>query len=90
MGSSERMSEEERFCWVMGHPIGLLVLFFVELWERFSFYGMRALLILYMTHELMFGDALSYGIYGAYGAQTGDHAGGGVDGSRPLRDDIRP
>jgi POT family proton-dependent oligopeptide transporter len=67
MGSS-RLSEEERFRRVMGHPAGLFVLFFVELWERFSFYGMRALLILYMTKELMFGDSLSYGIYGAYGA----------------------
>ncbi len=67
MGSS-RMSEEERYRRVMGHPAGLFVLFFVELWERFSFYGMRALLILYMTKELMFGDSFSYGVYGAYGA----------------------
>jgi POT family proton-dependent oligopeptide transporter len=33
----------------LGHPRGLMTLFFVEMWERFSFYGMRALLILYMT-----------------------------------------
>ena len=32
-----------------GHPIGLSTLFFTEMWERFSFYGMRALLILFMT-----------------------------------------
>ena len=53
---------------LLGHPAGLFVLFSAELWERFSFYGMRALLILYMTKELMFGDKLSYGIYGAYGS----------------------
>ena len=33
----------------LGHPRGLMTLFFVEMWERFSYYGMRALLILYMT-----------------------------------------
>jgi POT family proton-dependent oligopeptide transporter len=52
----------------MGHPKGLFVLFFVELWERFSFYGMRALLVFYMTKQLLFTDSMSYGIYGAYGS----------------------
>jgi len=33
----------------MGHPKGLYVLFFTELWERFSYYGMRAILVLYLT-----------------------------------------
>src|SRR6056297_1554917 len=51
-----------------GHPKGLFVLFFVELWERFSFYGMRALLVFYMTKQLLFTDQMSYGIYGAYGS----------------------
>lgn len=51
-----------------GHPKGLFVLFFVELWERFSFYGMRALLVFYMTKQLVFSDQMSYGIYGAYGS----------------------
>ena len=32
-----------------GHPIGLFVLFFTELWERFSYYGMRAILVLYLV-----------------------------------------
>jgi len=56
------------------HPRALFVLFFAELWERFSFYGMRALLILYMTKELFdqmaqgTADAKAYGIYGAYNA----------------------
>ncbi|MCP4922405.1 MAG: peptide MFS transporter [bacterium] len=47
-------------------PPSLTVLFFTELWERFSFYGMRALLVLYMTNELLFHDSKAYGIYGAY------------------------
>ena len=37
---------------LLGHPIGLFVLFFTEMWERFSYYGMRALLVLYMTQYL--------------------------------------
>ena len=52
-----------------GHPKGLSVLFFSELWERFSFYGMRALLVLYMYKELGYPNSpKAYGIYGAYGA----------------------
>jgi len=56
------------------HPRALFTLFFAELWERFSFYGMRALLVLYMTKVLFEkmeqgeADALSYGIYGAFNA----------------------
>lgn len=52
----------------LGHPKGLLYLFFAELWERFSFYGMRALLIIYMTKVFLFSDTMSYGIYAAYGS----------------------
>ena len=52
----------------LDHPKGLYVLFFSEMWERFSFYGMRALLVLYMTKQLFYGDARAYGVYGAYGA----------------------
>lgn len=37
----------------LGHPVGLFVLFFTEMWERFSYYGMRALLVLYMTQYLI-------------------------------------
>ena len=50
------------------HPKALFYLFFVELWERFSYYGMRALLILYMTKAFLFTDDKAYGVYGAYGA----------------------
>jgi proton-dependent oligopeptide transporter, POT family len=40
---------------MFGHPRGLTTLFFTEMWERFSYYGMRALLVLYLTSELMHG-----------------------------------
>lgn len=55
------------------HPKALFYLFFVEMWERFSYYGMRALLVLYMTAEvvkggLAYGEKSAYGFYAAYGA----------------------
>lgn len=57
---------------LFGHPKGLLYLFFAELWERFSFYGMRALLMLYMTEEIYKAfenrDIIASTIYAAYGA----------------------
>lgn len=53
---------------IFGHPKGLFYLFFAELWERFSFYGMRAMLILYMTDQLLYSDKMSFGIYAAYGS----------------------
>jgi len=48
------------------HPKGLFILFFAEMWERFSYYGMRALLVLYLTKHFLFTDGQAYGIYGAY------------------------
>lgn len=48
------------------HPRGLMVLFFSEMWERFSYYGMRALLVLFLTKHFLFGDEKSYLIYGTY------------------------
>jgi POT family proton-dependent oligopeptide transporter len=53
---------------VVGHPRGLFVLFYAEMWERFSYYGMRALLILYLTKFWLFSDGKSNLIYGAYTA----------------------
>ena len=53
---------------ILGHPKGLFVLFFAEMWERFSYYGMRALLIFYLTKHWLFSDAESGVIYGAYTA----------------------
>lgn len=49
-----------------GHPKGLYFLFFTEMWERFSYYGMRAIFILFMTKILMMKDADASQIYGSY------------------------
>ena len=66
---SKQVHEKELF----GHPVGLYVLFFTEMWERFSYYGMRAILVLYLVAEATAdnaglgwsnGDALS--LYGTY------------------------
>lgn len=56
---------------IFGHPKGLMTLFFTEMWERFSYYGMRALLILFMTTAVVdgglgFDDKTSGAIYGLY------------------------
>ncbi len=50
-----------------GHPTGLFMLFFAEMWERFSYYGMRALLVLYILKGFLSrNDSEAYAIYGAY------------------------
>ena len=49
-----------------GHPTGLYFLFFTEMWERFSYYGMRAIFILFMTKILLMKDADASQIYGSY------------------------
>jgi len=48
------------------HPKGLMILFFAEMWERFSYYGMRAILIFYLTQHFLFDDALAGSTYGSY------------------------
>ncbi|MEJ2696493.1 MAG: peptide MFS transporter [Candidatus Sulfobium sp.] len=48
------------------HPTGLYVLFFTEMWERFSYYGMRSLLVYYMIKHLQFTQERSSEIYGLY------------------------
>ncbi|MCL6250268.1 peptide MFS transporter [Altererythrobacter sp. KTW20L] len=53
-----------------GHPKGLYMLFFAEMWERFSFYGMRSLLIFYLTAHWLFSDGEANVVYGAYGAMV--------------------
>jgi len=50
------------------HPPGLRYLFFSEMWERFSFYGMRALLLFYITQEYSYTQDHAYGIYATYTA----------------------
>lgn len=49
-----------------GHPRGLYLLFMTEMWERFSYYGMRAIFVLYMTKMLLMDDAEASQIYGSY------------------------
>jgi len=49
-----------------GHPKGLQVLFYTEMWERFSYYGMRAILVLYMTRALGFDVARASNVYGNF------------------------
>lgn len=56
---------------VLGHPSGLFVLFFTEMWERFSYYGMRALLIMFFTAKIFDGgwewpEGWAYAIFGTY------------------------
>ncbi len=59
---------------MFGHPKGLFYLFFAELWERFSFYGMRALLTLYMVQEifkaLVERDTATAVVYASYGSMV--------------------
>lgn len=63
MNLSSSNADEKTF---LGHPRGLMILFFSEMWERFCYYGMRVLLTLYLVKSLMKGDAEASLIYGAY------------------------
>ncbi len=58
--------KEEQMYSDKSHPKGLYVLFVTEMWERFSYYGMRALFVLFMTKALLFDKALGSEIYGSY------------------------
>lgn len=51
---------------LFGHPKGLYVLTVAEMWERFSFYGVRALFVLYLTQRFLLADNTSFAIYGSY------------------------
>ncbi len=53
---------------LFGHPKGLFILFFTEMWERFSFYGMKALLIFYLTKYHLFSDSAGNMLVGSYAA----------------------
>jgi POT family proton-dependent oligopeptide transporter len=53
---------------IFGHPKGLFILFFTEMWERFSFYGMKALLIFYLTKYHLFTDIDGNLLIGSYAA----------------------
>jgi len=56
-------SQEREF---MGHPIGLAICFLTEMWERFSYYGMRTILVLYLVKYHLFSTEKASMIYGAY------------------------
>ena len=58
--------QDDRGGTLLGHPKGLFILFFAEMWERFSYYGMRALLVLYLTKHFLMSDEQSGYVYGAY------------------------
>ncbi|MGA1994251.1 MAG: peptide MFS transporter [Bryobacteraceae bacterium] len=69
---ADLVSADTRF---FGHPRGLATLFFTEMWERFSYYGMRAILILYMTDRIAkgglgFDDSKAGSVYGLYTAMV--------------------
>lgn len=51
---------------VLSHPSGLFVMFFTEMWERFSFYGMRALLVLFLTKDWGWTSERALAVYGTY------------------------
>jgi len=66
MTSSINAKEETFF----GHPKGLFILFFTEMWERFSFYGMKALLIFYLVKYHQFSDQMGNILIGSYAAMV--------------------
>ena len=66
--STQQLAHGDSAGTILGHPKGLFVLFFAEMWERFSYYGMRALLIFYLTKHWLFSDSDAGIIYGAYTA----------------------
>lgn len=65
MATSDIVAAEAGKTW-LGHPRGLFLLFFAEMWERFSYYGMRAILIFYLIKHFLFGEEQAYLLYGAY------------------------
>jgi POT family proton-dependent oligopeptide transporter len=64
MSTAELQQQKQLF----GQPIGLFILFFTEMWERFSFYGMKALLIFYLTKYHLFSDDAGNLLIGSYAA----------------------
>ena len=72
----------------LGHPVGLFVLFFTEMWERFSYYGMRALLMLYMTQYLIKAADTGTAIVGFATLKAGLEAVFGTLAIQPLASQI--
>ena len=65
--ASGRTNPADKKTW-FGHPRELARLFTTEMWERFGYYGMRALLTLYLTKHFLFSDQQATGLYGGYTA----------------------
>jgi len=63
MANSAMIGDEKTF---LGHPRGLIICFLTEMWERFSYYGMRGLLSLYLIQHFLFSDTEANMIYGGY------------------------
>ncbi len=66
--NEEETSPDKHDNTFLGHPRGLYVLFLTEMWERFSYYGMRGLLVVYLTQHFLFSDDKSSYLYGTYTA----------------------
>ena len=66
-GERPDVSRSDHDTW-FGHPRQLARLFTTEMWERFGYYGMRALLTLYLTKHFLFSDSQATGLYGGYTA----------------------
>ena len=65
MATSKTLENQKE---IFGQPVGLYILFFTEMWERFSFYGMKALLIFYLTKYHLFSDDSGNLLIGSYAA----------------------
>ena len=73
---------------ILGHPAGLFVLFFTEMWERFSYYGMRSLLVLYMVDHLFVHPEVARSVFGFGLVKRGLEAIFGPLGPQPLSSQI--
>ncbi len=69
---------------ILGHPKGLFILFFTEMWERFSYYGMRSLLVLYMTDYLLSNPEKAASVFGFGAVRHGLEAVFGPLATQPL------
>src|ERR1700712_1694698 len=65
--ASEKTNPADKRTW-FGHPRQLARLFTTEMWERFGYYGMRALLTLYLAKHFLFSDQVTTGLFGGFAA----------------------
>ena len=71
-----------------GHPKGLFILFFTEMWERFSYYGMRSLLVLYMVNHLLVNPELGQRVLGFTAIRGAIESAFGPLAAQPLSSQI--